>query len=106
MEISFNLFQKTSKYSIGFSSFNILVTLETCLSHHVLQIKQPGLNVATRQKNMYHVINITIDAPPSSLMDSIVSPKVKTMEGEGVGARSLAHNTSGVEGRARTPGWD
>jgi hypothetical protein len=30
-----------------------------------------------------------IDAPPKLLMDSIASPKVKTMEGEGVGVRSL-----------------
>jgi hypothetical protein len=50
--------------------------------------------------------NTNIDAPPSSLMDSIVNPKVKTMEGEGVGARSLACNTLGVEGRARALGWD
>jgi len=41
-----------------------------------------------------------IDAPPNSLMDSTASPKVKTMEGVGVGVRSLVHNTSGVEGRA------
>ncbi len=27
------------------------------------------------------------DAPPSFLMDSIVSPQVKTTEGEGVGVR-------------------
>jgi hypothetical protein len=38
-------------------------------------------------------------------MDSTVSPKMKTMEGEGVGARSLVRNTSGVEGRAGAPGW-
>jgi hypothetical protein len=38
------------------------------------------------------------DTPPSSLMDSIASLKVKTMEGEGVGARSLACNTSGGKG--------
>ncbi len=31
-------------------------------------------------------------------MDSIVIPKVKTMEGEKVGAWSLAPSTSGVEG--------
>jgi len=31
-------------------------------------------------------------------MDSTVSPKVKTTEGEGVGVRSLACNTLGVEG--------
>jgi len=39
-------------------------------------------------------------------MDSIASLKVKTTEGEGVGARSMVHNTLGVEGRARASGWD
>jgi hypothetical protein len=38
-------------------------------------------------------------------MDSIASPKVKTTEGEGVGARSLIRNTSGVEGHAGVPRW-
>jgi hypothetical protein len=45
------------------------------------------------------------DTPPSSVMDSIVSPKMKTTEGEGIGARSLAYNTSRVEGHVRAPGW-
>jgi len=40
------------------------------------------------------------DAPPSSLMNSIVNPKVKKMKGEGVGAHSLIRSISGVEGRA------
>jgi len=35
------------------------------------------------------------DTPPSSLMDSITSPKVKTLKGKGVGARSLARSISG-----------
>jgi hypothetical protein len=39
------------------------------------------------------------DAPPNSLMDSIMSPKVKTTEGEKIGVHFLVHNTSGVEGR-------
>jgi hypothetical protein len=39
------------------------------------------------------------DAPPSSLMDSTTNPKVKIVKGKGVGACSLAHRTSGVEGR-------
>jgi len=39
-------------------------------------------------------------------MDSIASPMAKTMEGEGVGVRSLAHSTSGVEGHVGAPGWD
>jgi hypothetical protein len=45
------------------------------------------------------------NAPPSSLKDSTTSPKMKTTEGEGVEAWSLAHSTSGVEGRVRAPGW-
>jgi hypothetical protein len=35
---------------------------------------------------------------PYSLMDLTVSPKVKIVEGEGVGVRSLAHNMLGVKG--------
>jgi len=38
-------------------------------------------------------------------MDSIMSPKVKTMEGEEIGARSLVRNTSGLEGHARALRW-
>jgi len=37
-------------------------------------------------------------------MDSIVSPKVKATKGKGLGAHSLAHNISGVKGRAKAPG--
>jgi len=47
-----------------------------------------------------------IDAPPSSLMDSIASPKVKTMERERVGAHFLTCTTLGVEGHAGALGWD
>jgi hypothetical protein len=50
--------------------------------------------------------HIASDALPSSLMDSTTSPKVKTMEGKGVGTRSLVCNTLGVEGCAGVPGWD
>jgi hypothetical protein len=39
-------------------------------------------------------------------MDSTISPKVMTIEGEGVGAHSLARNTSGVEGCVGIPGWE
>jgi hypothetical protein len=37
-------------------------------------------------------------------MDSITSPKIKTVEGEGIEARSLARNTSGVDRRTRAVG--
>jgi len=39
-------------------------------------------------------------------MDSITSPKVKTTEGKGVGAHSLACNISSVKGHVGTSGWD
>jgi hypothetical protein len=45
------------------------------------------------------------DAPPSSLMDSTVNPKVKTTKGKGVRARYLAHSTSWLEGCVRAPRW-
>jgi hypothetical protein len=37
-------------------------------------------------------------------MDSFVNPKVKTMEEEGIGVHSLAHNISGVKGCVRALG--
>jgi len=46
-----------------------------------------------------------IDAPLSSLMDSIVSPKMKTLEREGIGVLSLVRNILGVEGHAGALGW-
>jgi hypothetical protein len=45
------------------------------------------------------------NAPLSSLMDSTMSPKVKTSEGEEIGACSLAHSTSGVEGHVVILEW-
>jgi hypothetical protein len=38
-------------------------------------------------------------------MDSTTSPKVTTMEGEGVSVRSLAHNALRIEGHVRVLGW-
>ncbi len=58
------------------------------------------------QQMLFLLLVCAYHAPPSSLMDSTTSSKVKTLEGEGVGARSLARSTLGVEGRARAPGWD
>jgi len=39
-------------------------------------------------------------------MDSTVNPKVKTMEGEGIGAHSLACSILGVEGHVGVLGWN
>ncbi len=38
-------------------------------------------------------------------MDLTASPKMKTMEGEGVGAHSLVRNTLGVKGCVEALGW-
>ncbi len=48
---------------------------------------------------------ISYGTPPSSLIDSTASPKVKTTEGQGVGVRFLVRSISGVKGRARALGW-
>jgi hypothetical protein len=45
------------------------------------------------------------DAPPTSLMGSIASPKMKTMKGEGIGACSLVRSSLGVKGRVGALGW-
>jgi hypothetical protein len=50
-------------------------------------------------------IEINSDAPPSSLMDSIASPKVKTTEGERIGARFLVRSISRVERHVGALGW-
>jgi hypothetical protein len=43
--------------------------------------------------------------PPNSLIDSIVSLKVKTTKGEGIGVHSLARSILGVEGHVGALGW-
>jgi hypothetical protein len=53
-----------------------------------------------------HYLHAAPEAHPSSLMDSIASPKVKITKGEGIGAHSLAHNTLGVEGCVGALGWN
>jgi hypothetical protein len=65
----------------------------------------PYRDMITNQKNDLTVVRLS-NTPLNSLMDSIPNLKMKTMEGKGVGARSLAHSTSRVKGRARVPGWD
>ncbi len=49
-------------------------------------------------------LNYGDDAPSSSLMDSIVSPSVQIVEGEGIGVCYLARCISGVKGHAGAPG--
>ncbi len=58
------------------------------------------------QQMLFLLLVWAYDTSVSSLMDSIMNSKVKTFEGKGVGAHSLAHNTLGVEGHVGASGWD
>jgi len=49
---------------------------------------------------------IGLDAPANSLIDSTTNPKMKIVEGEGIGVRSLVRNTLGVEGHVGASRWD
>jgi hypothetical protein len=46
------------------------------------------------------------NTPPSSLVDSTMSPKVMRTEGKGIRVRSLACSTSGEERHVEALGWD
>ncbi len=75
----------------------------------VMQGFKNNLSKENNKSGFYYYMHLTIQSlwrTPSSLMDLTTSPKAKTMEGEGVGARSLVRNTLGVEGRAGALGWD
>jgi hypothetical protein len=52
-----------------------------------------------KKLQMFCAINECDWHTPKFLDGQTASPKVKTLEGERVRARSLAHSTSGVEGR-------
>jgi hypothetical protein len=56
-------------------------------------------------RNTWHLTFTSINAPPNSLIDSTISPKMKTTKEEGVGVRSLVHSTSRVERCAGALGW-
>ncbi len=55
---------------------------------------------------MLKLFSNPIDAPPSSLMDSTASPKVKTTEGKGIRICFLICNTLRVEGCTGVSRWD
>jgi hypothetical protein len=73
-------------------------SLDLCILHFVIIV-----HLQIENKDCVH--HWICNAPPRSLMDSITSPKVKTMKG-GVRACSPIRNTSGVKKHARIPGWD
>jgi hypothetical protein len=52
-----------------------------------------------------HFHFITHDAPPHSLKNSYVSPKVETIKKEGIGVHSLVCNILGAEGHVGASRW-
>jgi hypothetical protein len=73
-------------------------------SYHICDGTGHKIIDCPKYSDMKNMFKNKIDAPPSSLMDSATNPKKKTTKGQRVGARSLACNTSRVEGCARAPG--
>jgi hypothetical protein len=82
-----------SSIALGLSG-NIFVPLNSFLMFFMVSAYSKTLST--------HPTNVH-EAPLNSLMDSTTSPKVKTTEGKGVGARSLTCSTLGVEGRVGAP---
>jgi hypothetical protein len=62
------------------------------------------MGIKKKTLNKTYIAQLT--HPPSSLMDLTTNPKLKTTEGERVGACFVAHNTSKVEGHVGVSGWD
>jgi hypothetical protein len=54
----------------------------------------------------YCKAQINFDAPPNSLRNLSVGPKVKQQKNKGVGPHSLTRNTLRVGGHVGAPRWD
>jgi len=91
-------------------------TSQECECHfHILPkvgLRQKNTTISKRRRfyrwELHYFFNFFLfgsDAPPYSWINSIVNPKVRTSERQGVGARSLIGNTSGVEGCVGVPRW-
>jgi hypothetical protein len=76
-----------------------------CLSHYRNIWGEGFPSIHTLEEKGVNLV-FTLHAPPNSLIDSNVSPKVNTIKGEIVGTRSLVHSILGVERRVGALGWD
>ncbi len=75
-------------------------------------VKDEGTNLGTMTTTLKSIISCKhstclphFDAPPHSLKDSNVSPKVETTKEKGIRVHSLTRNTSKVERRVGALGW-
>ncbi len=81
-------FQHVNTYILAFCLF-IFLFLCTLFTTWILLI--------------FYLTSMCFDAPPNSLKNSNVNPKVKITEG--VRVRSLTHNILGVKGHIGAPRW-
>jgi hypothetical protein len=87
-------------------SFGLILLVNACVFHVSFENKANFiLTEIPFNFSIFHVFELLSDAPPNSLVDSIMSLNVKTTEGLGVGACSLARSTLGVEGGAGALRW-
>jgi hypothetical protein len=61
-----------------------------------IHITWPYLIISSTYEHFQTEFHAIGDAPPNSLKDSNVNPKMKTSKEEGIGACSLAYSTYGV----------
>jgi hypothetical protein len=94
-------------FGIIFSLSCEVIGLSTAIYNICKKRKDKKITHTKMQKPFFPFFPIPLgDAPPSSLMDSTASPKVKIVKGEEVGVHSLTHSTLKVEGCVGVPGWD
>jgi hypothetical protein len=83
----------------------VLNNIEQAKNNNIKQTRSNNVRKKKKTTKKATMSNKQGDTPPSSLMDSTTSLKVKTTKG-GVRARSLVRNISGLEGCAGASGWD
>jgi len=90
-----SLFIYYSSHLFSFCIFHVLLILSIFVQV-ILNFFPTTVNIIFNDytfKSKLSNFKLIIDTPPSSLMDSIVSPKVKTTEEEGIEACFLACST-------------
>ncbi len=87
--------------------FPLLTLKVLCDNKPKLRQGQCPLSLALIQNTSCHeILQVLIDAPPSSLMDLVANRKKKTMEGEGIGTHSLAQQHFKGKGPYWNLRWD
>jgi len=109
---TWHLFHVVMKLQLTLAPFMFVPTFASTILSSMVFMDDPTSNFTLEvQKafvfHVFHHFHQTLnDAPPSSSMDSITCPKVKTTKGEGVEVHSLARSTSRLKVCVEALGWD